>query len=252
MGGRLHVRGHRQDAGPIRNPIGCNMAFRRRELPSVGSFETRFGKRAEALETCDETELSLRLERVHGPGRIRYVPAARVQHLVPASAVSWRLLVRRSLSEGLAKGRLQRLYARLCLGTERSYVRCSSLEAVPRLLLTGFAGAIRTPRSGAVASRLAGRHRRAFRRGVARAAQAQETPIRRADALIGLCRRRSAAVPPRMGRRWLDHVGSPCTATVRAGAELRFHRGDRAALLGLAAKAYSAHAVGLNSALISA
>jgi hypothetical protein len=51
-------RGHREDAGPIRNPIGCNMAFRRRELVAAGSFATNFGKRGNALETCDETELS--------------------------------------------------------------------------------------------------------------------------------------------------------------------------------------------------
>jgi GT2 family glycosyltransferase len=126
--------GHRHDAGPIRNPIGCNMAFRRRELVSVGCFETSFGKRGKALATCDETELALRMERVHGPDRIRFVPEASVHHLVPAARVSWRLLLRRSLSEGLAKGRLERLYARQALGTEGSYVRLVLADAVPRLL----------------------------------------------------------------------------------------------------------------------
>src|SRR5205823_8811384 len=28
--------GHREDAGPIRNPIGCNMAFRRDALVGIG------------------------------------------------------------------------------------------------------------------------------------------------------------------------------------------------------------------------
>jgi glycosyltransferase involved in cell wall biosynthesis len=131
-------RGHREDAGPIRNPIGCNMAFRRRELVAVGSFATQFGKRGNALETCDETELSLRIERAHGPGRIRYVPAARVRHFVPATRISWRLLVRRSLSEGLAKGRLRRLYLQPALGPERTYARRLVVEAVPRLLFDGL------------------------------------------------------------------------------------------------------------------
>ena len=67
------------------------------------------------------------------PDRIRFVPDARVHHLVPASRVSWRLLLRRSLSEGLAKGRLERLYARQALGTEGSYVRLLVAEAIPRL-----------------------------------------------------------------------------------------------------------------------
>jgi GT2 family glycosyltransferase len=129
--------GHREDAGPIRNPIGCNMAFRRGTLIALGNFATSFGKRGNALATCDETELGLRLERAHGPDRIRYVPAARVQHFVPATRISWRLLVRRSLSEGLAKGRLHQLYMRPALGPERGYARLLVTETVPRLLLDG-------------------------------------------------------------------------------------------------------------------
>jgi hypothetical protein len=113
------------------------MAFRRRELIAAGSFSARFGKRGNALATCEETELSLRLERAHGPGRIRYAPGARVLHFVPATRISWRLLVRRSLSEGLAKARLYRLYGRPALGAERGYVRSLVVEAVPRLLIVG-------------------------------------------------------------------------------------------------------------------
>jgi glycosyltransferase involved in cell wall biosynthesis len=144
-------RGHREDAGPIRNPIGCNMAFRRRELVAAGSFATNFGKRGNALETCDETELSLRLERAHGPDRIRYVPEASVQHFVPPSRISWRLLVRRSLSEGLAKGRLHRLYMRTALGPERSYARLLLGETVPRMLFDGVRRRDRQSVMGAVA-----------------------------------------------------------------------------------------------------
>lgn len=143
--------GHRADAGPIRNPIGCNMAFRRRELIALGSFETSFGKRGKALATCDETELALRLERTHGPDRIGFVPEAPVHHLVPATRVSWRLLMRRSLSEGLAKGRLERLYAAPALGTERSYIRLLLADAVPRLLLDGVRRRDRDAALGAVA-----------------------------------------------------------------------------------------------------
>jgi glycosyltransferase involved in cell wall biosynthesis len=143
--------GHRTDAGPVRNPIGCNMAFRRRELISVGSFETSFGKRGKALATCDETELALRLERAHGPDRIRYVPEARVQHLVPETRLSWRFLVRRSLTEGLAKGRLERLYRRPALGAERSYARRLLADAIPRLLLDWARHRDRDSALGAVA-----------------------------------------------------------------------------------------------------
>jgi GT2 family glycosyltransferase len=143
--------GHREDAGPIRNPIGCNMAFRRRELIAVGSFAAGFGKRGSALETCDETELGLRLERVHGPDRIRFVPDARVHHFVPQTRVSWRHLVRRSLAEGLAKGRLRRIYRRPAVGPERTYTRVLITATVPRLLLDGVRRGDRQSALGALA-----------------------------------------------------------------------------------------------------
>jgi hypothetical protein len=114
------------------------MAFRRPELVALGGFATEFGKRGNALETCDETELALRLERRHGPARIHYVPAARVQHFVPESRISWRLLVRRSLSEGLSKGRLYRLYSGAAVIAERSYTRRLVAESVPQLVTHGI------------------------------------------------------------------------------------------------------------------
>jgi GT2 family glycosyltransferase len=132
-------RGHREDSGPIRNPIGCNMAFRRDALTAVGGFATQFGKRGNALETCDETELSLRIERAYGRGRIRYAPRARVRHFVPVDRISWRLVLRRSVSEGLSKGRIHRLYQSQALAPERDYVRRLLVEAVPGLLVRGIA-----------------------------------------------------------------------------------------------------------------
>jgi hypothetical protein len=143
--------GHRLDRGPIRNPIGCNMAFRRHALTAVGGFETSFGKRRGALSTCDETELALRIERVHGSGRIHYVPEAQVHHMVPASRVSWRLLMQRSLSEGVAKGRLKRQFAGAPLATERGYVRLLVTRAGPRLALAGVRQRDRDSALGAVA-----------------------------------------------------------------------------------------------------
>jgi GT2 family glycosyltransferase len=127
--------GHRADSGPIRNPIGANMAFRREPLVALGGFASAFGKSGRTLGTCEETELSLRLERVHGRGRIRYVPRARVRHFVPPARISWRLLVRRSVSEGLSKGRLRRMYTGPALATEGAYVRRLVLRSLPALVL---------------------------------------------------------------------------------------------------------------------
>lgn len=130
--------GHRQDAGPIRNPIGANMAFRRRQLLALGGFAARFGKRGNTLGTCEETELSLRLARAEGHGRIHYVPGARVRHYVPPTRISWRLVVRRSISEGLSKGRLRRMYSGPALGSEGPYVAHVLTRALPALVARGL------------------------------------------------------------------------------------------------------------------
>jgi GT2 family glycosyltransferase len=143
--------GHRESAGPIRNPIGCNMAFRRRELTAAGGFSTAFGKRGGTLSTCDETELCLRLERVHGRGRIRCVPAARVRHHIPAARIGWRTLVLRSVSEGLSKGRLRHAYGAPALGTEHAYALNLVTRRVPRLLLRGAVRGDRRSAMGAAA-----------------------------------------------------------------------------------------------------
>lgn len=131
-------RGHRDDPGPLRNPIGCNMAFRRRELVAAGGFATEFGKRGNALVSCDETELGLRLTQAHGPGRIQYVPSARVHHFVPASRIGWKVLALRCMSEGLSKGRLHHVYPGAALSAERGYVGRLLADAIPRLLLGGL------------------------------------------------------------------------------------------------------------------
>ena len=131
--------GHREDAGSIRNPIGCNMAFRRRELTAAGGFSTAFGKQGDTLITCDETEVGLRIERAHGPGRIRFLPAARVRHFIPAKRIGWRTLVLRCVSEGRSKARLRRLYGGSALGAEREYAQRLVMRAVPRLVVRGIA-----------------------------------------------------------------------------------------------------------------
>jgi GT2 family glycosyltransferase len=129
--------GHRTDAGPIRNPIGCNMAFLREALLQVGAFATEYGKQGDKLVICDETELCLRLEGAFGEGRITFVPDARVLHNVPPTRITWHGLYRRCLAEGLSKGRLRRRYRDRALASERGYVQRLVLRTVPAMALGG-------------------------------------------------------------------------------------------------------------------
>lgn len=143
--------GHSEVSGPIRNPIGCNMAFRRRELCAIGGFSAEFGKRGAAPSTCDETEVCLRLERAHGSGRLVFIPDARVRHHIPAARIGLEALVRRCVSEGSSKGRLRRLYGRTALGPERAYAMKLVAHRVPRLLSSGIVTRDRRPIQGAAA-----------------------------------------------------------------------------------------------------
>jgi glycosyltransferase involved in cell wall biosynthesis len=143
--------GHPDTPGPIRNPIGCNMAFRRRELCALGGFSAEFGKCGARPSICDETEACLRLERAHGLGRVVFVPTARVRHHIPAARIGWDALLRRCVSEGLSKHRLRRLYGRDALGTERAYAIKLMTERVPRLLARGIASRDPRPIQGAAA-----------------------------------------------------------------------------------------------------
>jgi glycosyltransferase involved in cell wall biosynthesis len=144
-------RGHPDTPGPIRNPIGCNMAFRRRELCAIGGFSTAFGKCGGAPSTCDETEACLRLERTHGLGRLVFAPAARVRHHIPAARIGWGALLRRCVSEGVSKRRLRRLYGQTALGTERIYAVKLVTDRVPRLLVRGIVSRDRRPIQAAAA-----------------------------------------------------------------------------------------------------
>ena len=83
-------RGHREDAGPLAQPDRLQHGISASaELLAVGGFATEFGKRGNAPVICYDTELGLRLERIYGPGQIRYVPAARVRHFVPPGRIGW-------------------------------------------------------------------------------------------------------------------------------------------------------------------
>jgi GT2 family glycosyltransferase len=132
--------GHREDAGTIRNPIGCNMAFRRDALLAVGAFANEFGKQGDKLLVCDETELCLRLAERFGAGRIVYVPDAAVRHHVSVSRLTARALARRAASEGISKALLHRRHRGSAVAAENGYVRRLVLRTCPQLLAEGVRG----------------------------------------------------------------------------------------------------------------
>ncbi|HJT82541.1 MAG TPA: glycosyltransferase [Chthoniobacterales bacterium] len=79
---------------PHEQPVGCNMAFRKRCLEEIGGFNPLLTK------YNDETELIGRM--VNAGGKLFYQPAAVVKHLLPRERLTLTWQIRRHYHEGVS------------------------------------------------------------------------------------------------------------------------------------------------------
>ena len=89
--------------GPVRNPFGCNMSFRRNVFNTVGYFNTHVGRIGNNLLGHEDTELAVRARRKFPQMNIIYDPEAFVYHIIPKHRATISYLVRRSFHEGYSK-----------------------------------------------------------------------------------------------------------------------------------------------------
>ena len=140
--------GYPSESTPVRNVLGCNMAFRRSALSSIGGFKRELGRLGNLPFGVEETELCIRLTAAQPGTSIVHVPAALVHHTVSADRATWRYFRRRCFAEGLSKAILTRLVGdRQALATERRYVR----SVLPRAVVRALRDAVRRRRPGLVA-----------------------------------------------------------------------------------------------------
>ena len=133
-------RGMPTSAAAIRNPLGCNMAFRRDVFHAIGGFRSDLGRIGRRPLGAEETELCIRLAARMPGSLIVYVPEAEVRHAVPAARGTWAYFSERCYSEGLSKAVLGRLAGRgTSLSTEWRYV----LGTLPQGVISGVASAVR-------------------------------------------------------------------------------------------------------------
>ena len=131
--------GHPTDAGPIRNPIGCNMAFRATALAEAGPFRSDMGRSGARPLGCEETELCIRLVKRRPETRIRYVPDATVTQRVPHGRATLRYFVSRCRAEGLSKAQVATSVGTdRALSSERGYVSRVLPAGVARALLAAI------------------------------------------------------------------------------------------------------------------
>lgn len=96
-------KGLPQCRASVRNPIGCNMSFRKNVFEKVGFFATHIGRFGKKLLAGEEPEFSLRVLKAFPGSKIIYDPTAVVFHHVPKGRASLRYAFVRSFYEGLSK-----------------------------------------------------------------------------------------------------------------------------------------------------
>ena len=120
----------------VRNPIGCNMSFRKDVFEEVGYFRVGIGRLGKKPVAGEEAELSMRiLEKIPG-AKIVHEPRAVVCHRVPKSRTHLKYVVKRSFYEGFSKALISDRKSDLIntLSTEEHYLKYLLKNAIPSRL----------------------------------------------------------------------------------------------------------------------
>jgi GT2 family glycosyltransferase len=134
-------RGLPVEPGPIRNVMGCSMAFRRAELMEIGGFNPDTGRVGRLPIGCEETEVCILLRQADPSRVVLYAPSAQVRHHVSADRVRMGYVVHRSWCEGLSKAAISRTVGRRdALTAESAYATRVLPAGIVRALRRGPRG----------------------------------------------------------------------------------------------------------------
>lgn len=117
----------------VRNPIGCNMSFRKDVFEKIGYFRSDIGRFGKKLLAGEEPELSMRILEKIPNSKIIYDPSAVVYHRVNKNRLSLKYLWIRSFYEGVSKALIvnSNLNSSMTLSTENQYLRYLFKVAIP-------------------------------------------------------------------------------------------------------------------------
>jgi len=120
----------------VRNPIGCNMSFRKTIFEKVGYFRSDIGRLGKKLLAGEEPELSMRILESIPNSKIIYEPSAMVHHRVEKRRTSIKYLWERSFYEGLSKATIRNPNEGFsnALSTEDRYLKYLLKSAIPSRL----------------------------------------------------------------------------------------------------------------------
>jgi GT2 family glycosyltransferase len=133
---------------PIRNVIGCNMAFRRAVFTEIGVFRSGVGRIGTTPVGCEETELCVRIHQTGRGAVVMYDPRIVVRHHVTPERARTRYFVRRCWAEGHSKAQISRLVgASDATSSERYY----AVHVLPLGVINRIAAALRRGDIGGLA-----------------------------------------------------------------------------------------------------
>lgn len=120
----------------VRNPIGCNMSFRKNIFEKVGYFKADIGRFGKKLLAGEEAEFSIRVVEKTSKSKIVYDPSVVVYHVVHKSRANLRYLLKRSFYEGLSKALVTSSKSNplKALSTEDRYLKYLLKVAIPSRL----------------------------------------------------------------------------------------------------------------------
>ena len=120
----------------VRNPIGCNMSFRKSVFEKVGYFRSDVGRFGKKLLAGEEADFSIRVYKRISGAKIIFEPNAVVYHRIDKNRLSLRYLLERAFYEGVSKGLIsdsQRLSSSV-LSAEDQYLKYLLRVAIPSRL----------------------------------------------------------------------------------------------------------------------
>ena len=133
-------RGLPEGDAPIRNPIGCAMAFRSSAVALAGDFSAALGRIGAKPVGCEETDLALRLVQRNPGTRVVFARDAIVRHRVTRDRQRLGYFLSRCYWEGVSKAVITtRHRGGAPLRTERRFVRTTLVGGV----VDGVGSAIR-------------------------------------------------------------------------------------------------------------
>lgn len=129
-------KGMPENESKIRNPIGCNMSFKKNAIENVGYFKENIGRYGNQLLSGEEAEISIRILNMNPNSHIIYNHKSTVFHKISPKRVNIKYLIKRSFYEGISKGYMRKHYSDIekKLTTENTYLQFLLSKSIPKLI----------------------------------------------------------------------------------------------------------------------